>query len=243
MTSLMNNAGTDLTLIALLAQDAPDEFFAVGAESGLPEVSGHKFMAIDLVDAASHSAATPIETLALLELAILPLRAVTFIAGFKLDLDVQAPLRLQVNPEVLVVFGSSQEILEGDAAVGDEVVGGYSSVVEDSKRETIGRLELFHLEFLVPNGVEGLLLGGALRLVPVVDIDGQVGVDELLLGLLAPHGKGHRVSLLEVRRPQPRRLADLHLDTAREHVVVVSIQRKSFYVAAVRVSHCTFTHT
>ena len=49
MTPLVDDADTDLALVALLAQ-APYEVAAVRAESWLPQESSHEFVGIDLKD-------------------------------------------------------------------------------------------------------------------------------------------------------------------------------------------------
>lgn len=105
-----------------------------------------------------------------------------------------APL---THPKVGLVFLPIEQILERNAAIGDEDVGRDGSVVKDSKSERLGVLDAL-LEVLVPDGIERLLPGGGLGDVGVVDVDGHIGVHQLVVGRLAER---HVVALRAVRRP------------------------------------------
>lgn len=54
VAALMDNTGTHLALITLFPKYSPDEFPAVRAVGGLPQVCSHKLVSIDLVDSPSH---------------------------------------------------------------------------------------------------------------------------------------------------------------------------------------------
>lgn len=119
------------------------------------------------------------------------------------------------HPEIGGVFLAAHQVLEGDAAVGDKVVGRDGRVVEDGEAEREGVVHVVH-EVLVPYGVEGLRLGRRPVEVVLVDVYRHVRVDRLVVRF--PERRHGVVPLLEVRRTQPARFAYLHTDRAREHL-------------------------
>lgn len=114
---------------------------------------------------------------------------------------------LQTNPEVGGLAVTVDELLERDAAIGDEVIRRQCRVVEDGEAQ---RDRVLHLvgEALVPHRIERLRLRGRAIQVILVDVHLHVRVeDRFVLPEFA----------LPVGRAKPHRLADLDPDRPREH--------------------------
>ena len=205
---LVDHAGAHLALVALLAQ-APYEIPTVRTECRLLEVDSHELVTIDLVNTTPQrhpSLASP--SLFFLEGST---RLVLFVLGgpLELNLDVELPIGLQLQPDVVKwLLCLLYQLWERQLAVGDEIIWRDRGVVEHSEPDLLGRPQQVRGESLVPVWVIGLpLCAGSLH-VELVHVYSHVGVQVRLLARVT----GHELGGLEVRGR-----ADCHLQPPVEH--------------------------
>lgn len=115
-------------------------------------------------------------------------------------------------PEICRVLVTIKQILEGDAAICDEIVRRYGGIMKHCQPESHRVLDVVN-EIFVPNRVEGLGFRCGSVQVVFVHVDGHVRVDGLIVGL----SERHIVSFLKICGPQPTSLAYFHANGSRKH--------------------------
>lgn len=115
-------------------------------------------------------------------------------------------------PEIGRVLVAIKQILEGDAAICDEIVRRYGGIMKHCQPESHRVLDVVN-EIFVPDRVEGLWFRCGSVQVILVHVDGHVRIDGLIVGL----SERHIVSFLKICGPQPTSLAYFHANGSRKH--------------------------